>query len=77
MFATKYSLLVFLLFQDLQHSHTFAPLPIQNIRKKFIKLFRIFVRISAKSHYFPMIFIEFGSDFDDFSRDFAEHSRKC
>ena len=47
------------------------------IRQTF---FRIFARISAriiKNPYFSTIFIEFCTDFDDFFRNFAEHSRKC
>ena len=46
----------------------------------FVELFRIFVRISGKDHCFSTNFIEhmiISLIFMIFSRDFAEHSRKC
>ena len=58
--------------------HTFAPLQTQNLRKNSSNFFRIFARISATI----LIFQQVSSNFAQilmifFSRNFAEHSRKC
>ena len=47
-FATKYSF--FSIFQDLQDSHTFAPLPIQNIRKNSSNFFEFLFEFPQKNH---------------------------
>ena len=53
-------ILIFSIFQYLQDSHTFAPLPIRSSRKNS----------SAKNRDFSTIFIEFWSDFDNFFSGF-------
>ena len=67
----------FSIFQDLQDKQTFAPLPIQNIRKNSSNFFEFLFEFLQKT----MIFRQFSSKIDKFlmifSLDFAEYSRKC
>ena len=75
---------------DLQNVHSLASLesqmnfcnwkttaPNSKASQKFVKLFSHFCSTFCKNPYFSTIFIEFCTDFDDFFRNFAEHSRKC
>ena len=74
-FATKYSF--FSIFQDLQDSHTFAPLRIQNTRKNSSNFFEFLLEFLQKIIIFRQFSSNFGQILMIFSRDFAEHSRKC
>ena len=75
-FATKYSFFESI-FQDLQDSHTFAPLRIQNSRKNSSNVFEFLLEFLQKIILFRQFSSNVGQTFHIFSRDFAEHSRKC
>ena len=74
-FASKYSF--FSIFQYLQDSHTFAPLRIQNTRKNSSNFFEFLLEFLQKLIIFRQFSSNFGQILMIFSRDFAEHIRKC